>query len=278
MTKVKQARNLLDFLARAVSAEKSPYSLLLQTEVEALRGYTETYLYHEHLEKDNRPCYFFQFAERAAAHGLRYLGEAELRVMVPSNYPPEIANVLQLLSQDLIHLEQYMNFLRNRLFRQTLLCHANLTPNYGLRWERLRPFHFRSRARPQDASLNVAAPGVSTFQGSDGAAVNTSMPLMKAALAALADAWPCALAFTELVRQARARLLAAGATTVESEAAAVAALGPTLLSVYASGTPPATRGRTPLATGGARSQRTAAGDSAGPPPGGAAEARHQPVS
>jgi methyltransferase-like protein/SAM-dependent methyltransferase len=236
LTKVKQARNLLDFLARAVAAEKSPYSLLLQTEVDAFRSYGETYLYHEHLEKDNRPCYFFQFADRAATHGLRYLGEAELRVMVPTNYPPEIANVLQVLSQDLIHLEQYMDFLRNRLFRQTLLCHANLTPNYGLRWERLRPLHFRSRARPEDEALDVAAPGVSTFLGSDGAVLTTSMPLMKAALLALKDAWPRALACPELAREARARLQAAGATTVESDAAAEAALGPTLLSVYASGT------------------------------------------
>jgi len=236
MTKVKQARNLLDFLARAVGAEKTPYGLLVQTEVEALRGYSDTYLYHEHLEKDNRPTYFFQFAERAGAHGLRYLGEAELRVMVPTNYPPEIASVLQVLSGDLIHLEQYMDFLRNRLFRQTLLCHANLTPNYGLRWERLRPFHFRSRARSQDAPLNVASTGVSTFLGLDGAVLTTSSSLMKAALAALGDAWPCALALPELLRQARARLQAAGVTTMESEAAAEAALGSTLLSVYASGT------------------------------------------
>jgi methyltransferase-like protein/SAM-dependent methyltransferase len=237
LTKVKQARNLLDFLAQAVGTEKTPYGLHVKNEVEAIRGYSDTYLFHEHLEKDNRPCYFFQFAQRAGSHSLRYLGEAELRVMVPSNYPPEIANVLKVLSQDLVHLEQYMDFLRNRLFRQTLLCHANLTPNYGLRWERLRPCSFRSRARPQDSALDVASTGVSTFHGPDGAVLTTSLPLMKAALAALGDAWPAALPLPELLRQSRARLQAAGATAYESEAAAEAALGPTLLSVYASGTP-----------------------------------------
>ncbi len=237
LTKVKQARNLLDFLTQAVGHEKTPYGLLVHNEVEAIRGYRDSYLYHEHLEKDNRPCYFFKFAERASAHGLRYLGEAELRVMVPTNYPPEIANVLKVLSHDLIHLEQYMDFLRNRLFRQTLLCHANLTPNYGLRWERLRPLHFRSRARPQDANLNITSTETSKYYAPGGGVLTTSMPLMKAAMAALADAWPVALSLPELIRQARARLQAAGATTVESDAAAEGALGPTLLSVYASGTP-----------------------------------------
>lgn len=34
--------------------------------------------------------YFHQFAERAAARGLHYLGEADMRSMVPGNVPPDI--------------------------------------------------------------------------------------------------------------------------------------------------------------------------------------------
>jgi methyltransferase-like protein/SAM-dependent methyltransferase len=233
-TKVKQARNLLDFLARATGAEKTTYSLLLQTEVESFRRYSDAYLYHEHLERDNRPVYFFQFAQRAAAHGLRYLGEADFRAMVPGNYPPEIENVLKMLSQDAIHLEQYMDFLRNRMFRQTLLCHRDLMPIYGVRWETLRSFHIGSRAAPQGGPLDLRSGAVGTFASPDGAVLTTAMPLMKSALTVLADAWPCALPFTDLLRQARARLKSAGEPTSESESADTQSLGQALLSVYLS--------------------------------------------
>jgi methyltransferase-like protein len=42
----------------------------------------------------------------AGRHASRYL-------------PREVESVLH----GLIHLEQYMDFLRNRMFRQTLICH-----------------------------------------------------------------------------------------------------------------------------------------------------------
>ncbi len=146
--RVKQARNLLDFLAKASTKDEGPYGRLLRQELEAFHRSADSYLFHEHLEEHNEPIYFYQFAERAAAKGLRYLGETDLRVMVPGNYPPEIANVLHMLAQDNIHLEQYMDFLRNRMFRQTLLCHDNVQPNYGLRWQQLRGFYVASPARP----------------------------------------------------------------------------------------------------------------------------------
>src|SRR5690349_3816600 len=104
--KVKQARNLLDFLAKSVANEASPYSLNLKNELEMFRSSSDTYLFHEHLEDVNEPIYFFEFAERVQAQGLQYLGEADMRVMVPANFPPEIENVIQMLAQDHIHLEQ----------------------------------------------------------------------------------------------------------------------------------------------------------------------------
>jgi SAM-dependent methyltransferase len=146
--RVQQARNLLDFLARATAAEHTPYSLLLGSELDSIRRQSDSYLFHEHLEESNEPLYFYQFAERAAAHGLRYLADVDLRAMVPANFPPEIANVLQMLSPDLIHLEQYTDFLRNRTFRQTLLCHQNLSPSYALRPQQLTAFHVASPVKP----------------------------------------------------------------------------------------------------------------------------------
>jgi SAM-dependent methyltransferase len=69
-TKVRQARNLLDFLAKAVGTESSPYGALLRSEVESIRRSSDSYLFHEHLEDENSPVYFFEFAERAAVYCL----------------------------------------------------------------------------------------------------------------------------------------------------------------------------------------------------------------
>ena len=90
-----------------------------------------------------------EFAERLAAKGLRYLGESEFRVMVPStSFPPEVQSRLQALAPSFLEMEQYMDFLRNRMFRQTLVCHAHLQPNYDVRAERLASFQVASPLRP----------------------------------------------------------------------------------------------------------------------------------
>jgi methyltransferase-like protein len=230
---VRQARNLLDFLAKSVGKENTPYSLLLQGELESVRRSSDSYLYHEHLEDVNEPVYFYQFAERAAAHGLKYLGEVDLRVMVPGNYPPEVENVLQMLAQDHIHMEQYMDFLRNRMFRQTLLCHKNLNPNYALRGEQLTAFHIASPARAVADKPDICSTEAEKFETPDGITLNSREPLVKAAMMELAEVWPHALAFKTLLAKARERLQAAGQKEPAELNEDTRSLGQALLTFYA---------------------------------------------
>ena len=155
--RVQQARNLLEFLAKSATAETTPYSLLLRNELQIFQRTPDSYVCHEHLEEVNEPLYFHQFAERAAAKGLQYLGEADLCAMAPANFPPEVQEVLRMLAADVIHLEQYMDFLRNRTFRQTLLCHEDLRFSRRLRVEEMAKFYAprlpsRSSRRPDIVS------------------------------------------------------------------------------------------------------------------------------
>jgi len=174
--RVGQARKLLDFLAKSVARENSPYSLLLQSELDMVSRQDDSYLFHEHLEDVNEPLYFHQFVDRAAAKGLRYLGEADFQTMVPGNFPPEVESVLQVLSPDNIHLEQYMDFLRNRLFRQTLLCHAKATPRYTLHPRQLAAFHVASAARPVSEQPDLASAAPESFRGPHGFVLTSSDP------------------------------------------------------------------------------------------------------
>lgn len=226
-----QARKLLDFLADSTSRQNSTYGQQLKAEVEVLRRSQDSYLYHEHLEPCNEPLYFHQFIDRARSKGLQYLGEAQLDVMLPANYPPEIAKVLQMLSADDIHLEQYMDFLRNRMFRQTLLCHQHIVRNTGLRAEQLSAFHVGSAMRPKNAKLDLASTEAEEFQTADGLGVTIGEPLLKAALCHLAEVWPQAVAFNELRSIARGRL---GGPPVDANVQAndIQTLGRLLLSCY----------------------------------------------
>ena len=125
-TQAQQARALLDWMAKSAPGENTPYAMQLRNEVEELRKLPDAYIFHDFLEPFNAPVYFHQFVELARAHGLQYLGESELATMLPQNFASETAQTLQRIAPDLVRSEQFMDFLRNRQFRQTLLVHADV--------------------------------------------------------------------------------------------------------------------------------------------------------
>jgi methyltransferase-like protein/SAM-dependent methyltransferase len=202
--RVAQARAFLDFLGKATPEDAGPMATFVRSERDMLRGHGDSYVLHEHLEEHNEAVYFHQFVERARGHGLRYLGEADLRVMLPSNLP-DAAEALERMT-DVVRREQYMDFLRNRMFRQTLLVHEGREPDYRLRPERLAGLHVASPVRPPAGAFDLAGPAAVRFTSSDDLSVTSEAPLTKAALLVLSEAWPQAVALERLLSLARARL------------------------------------------------------------------------
>jgi SAM-dependent methyltransferase len=143
-----QGRALLDFLAKSVPTKDSAYGTMLQAELDLLGQLSDNYILHDHLEQANEPLYFHEFAERAGAAGLRYLGEADFNVMVTDALPQDIARTLQHISKDILRTEQYMDFVRNRTFRQTLLCHEDIVLRRALAPDVLKGLAVASSARP----------------------------------------------------------------------------------------------------------------------------------
>jgi methyltransferase-like protein/SAM-dependent methyltransferase len=207
-TRIAQARALLDFLAQAVGQQpENPYPALLKLETEALKQSEDWYLYHEHLEEINVPVYFHQFVERAQAHGLKFLGESIVRQMVPGNYPKETEEVLQRLSNDIIHMEQYMDFLRNRMFRHTLLCHPEQKPDYTINAQRLFGLSIGTPLQPVNPLPDLATTASERFNMPGSASsVQVTDPLSKHAVMVLVEAWPGTVPFEQVCREARRRL------------------------------------------------------------------------
>ena len=205
--RIEQARAMLDFLAGAVPQEGNAYGQVLARELDLLARCSDSYLYHEHLEPTNAPLYFHQFADRAAAHGLQYLAEADFAAMLTGRFPPEVAATLEGISADIIHLEQYMDFVRNRQFRQTLLCREGLKVRRALSPGVMRGMYVASAARREgkgsgDGALDLDDRVEVTWRAPGGALATASHAVSKAALELLAQRWPLGWPLEELLAEA----------------------------------------------------------------------------
>ena len=205
-TRIDQARALINFLADAVPSRESPYGLLISGELASMQTWSDTYIFHESLEVHNEPVYFHQFAERAAAHKLRYLGEANFSAMLASQFASDIATTLSEIGRDIVEMEQYMDFVRNRMFRQTLLCHAETQLDRTLSGKSCENMFVRSYLQPATDMVDLHSPETADFRSPQGAAVTAKTPFQKASLLVLAQEYPAAIPFAELVTRARALL------------------------------------------------------------------------
>lgn len=230
--RVAQARALIDFLARAAAQQSGPYAMLLQRELALLSRTGDDYIYHEHLEEDNRPVYFHEFAERLRGHGLQYLAETDVHMMLTRGMDDETQQTLERVSSDLISLEQYADFVRNRQFRASLICRADVSLRRSLGPDSIMGFRigFPAKAGPIDLTPGLAQ----GFENADGMTVTSSLALTKAALVVLRQLWPLDLSFAELFARA-AGLLAEGGIGVDDAAAGKVALAADLLECLVAG-------------------------------------------
>jgi methyltransferase-like protein/tRNA1(Val) A37 N6-methylase TrmN6 len=226
------ARTLIAFLNAHV-AKDNAYGLLLDQELAILEESGDYYLLHDHMEKINLPCYFHEFIERAGGQGLAYLGEADLGSMLVETFPDEVKRQLSLLSSDRVHLEQYLDFLHNRQFRQTLLAHPQ-----ALRMQAPQPLQLRHLlicAELDRENVNDAIAGNAPvrFVASNGVVVTSADPLVKAALVVLAESFPSSMGLDVLYRAALEHL---GKQPEPSrEAANLRILGEALLEFHGAG-------------------------------------------
>ncbi len=145
--KAEQARSMLQFILDSQDRTEPAYAAYLKSEMELLSRHRDAYLLHDHLEDINAPLYFHNFMERADRQHLTYLGDTDLFTMYPENLDEAVAATL-LKIPDIIKAEQYMDFIRNRRFRSTLLCHASLDINRRIDVDAIDQFHLTTLAFP----------------------------------------------------------------------------------------------------------------------------------
>jgi methyltransferase-like protein len=148
--KIAQSKELIKFLAES-SSEETAYGKYLRQELVVFSNSPDSYLAQNFLAAKNDAFYFQDFLKSAAKHKLVYLGDSVPSTMIVDNLPKRAAEQLKSLNIDLITKEQYMDFVRNRMFRSTLLCHSDSEINRNIDPLKILDFQLTSLVEQKSA-------------------------------------------------------------------------------------------------------------------------------
>jgi methyltransferase-like protein len=208
--RIAAARGALDRLRRAVDGLGALSSRYLLEEIAHLERAHPSYLLFEYLAEHNQAFLFSEFAADAEAAGLRYLCDTDLRTLFPSTYGTAVEDALAPI-EDGVELEQWLDFVTNRNFRQSVLCRtdADLPEDVAIDLDQFALLAFRSDLRPvgqprldHDQAIGFTLP--------EGAELKVSHPLTKAVVLLLATRYPDCLTLAEVMPAAVRRVEAAG--------------------------------------------------------------------
>jgi methyltransferase-like protein len=192
--RVAEARGLLRFLLEG-APEQHALGAAMRSHAERLLAHSDATLLHDELAEINDAVYFHEFAAHAARHGLQYLAEADFFEMQIGAASEPAAQAL-LAIDDPVRREQYLDFLKARMFRQTLLCRAELAIDRTPRPAVLERLAVATQAQPRG---EPDADGAQAFEGPTGSTLTTDHPLVIDALGRVAAAWPAAMWVLDLL-------------------------------------------------------------------------------
>ena len=194
------AREMLAVVGEGIPGD-DPYRRFSAAYTERVSGRSDAVLYHDDLEPDNRPLLFTDFVAEAAPHRLRYLAEADWFEMTLDRLPAAAAELLARQGDDRVAREQYMDFLKCRTYRQTLLCRAEVRLRDAPAADSVRELLAAAPVRPTSQRAEPAGRSKVEFRTPKGATLTTDHPLLKASLVVLGAAWPQRLSFATVVER-----------------------------------------------------------------------------
>ncbi|MGI4775442.1 MAG: methyltransferase regulatory domain-containing protein [Janthinobacterium lividum] len=220
-SKIQQSKLFLNFINESLEGSSSSYGNFLKEEARVINQREDSYLRHEYLSEDNKQFYFHEFIKMAKGEGLAYLGEANVHSMFLGNMPSKAVEKLQHV-KDIILTEQYMDFVQNRRFRCTLLCHEGLPINRNITPENINRFYITCNivtAKPEkEIDLKNSLETISFYLESlEGTNVSTSSSLMKAIFYTFAENKGNPLKSEELFKLASAKVSGYKLTDFEKE-------------------------------------------------------------
>ena len=198
--RVAKARSVLDQIAK-FSRAGSPYGELLRTEVKMLAR-PGRFLHPRRVPgAGERTLLFPRLRLRGRGTGADYLCEADIGDCIPEQINPEVGATLRMMSgNDLIPLEQYMDFFKGRTFRRTLLVKTAQAAKIkrALTPERMKDLHVSGRMKCSDQGN-----GMWTFSVPGRGAMYSGHDGVRQALQLLSEAFPATRTMAQLTREVR---------------------------------------------------------------------------
>jgi Predicted methyltransferase regulatory domain/Methyltransferase domain len=192
--RIEAARDLLRLLAGSWP-DGHEFGSIMRRQAERLLERGGETLFHDELAAVNEPVYFHQFVAHAVRHGLQYLAEADFFEMQTGVLPDAVSEEL-LRVEDPVRREQYLDFVKGRMFRQTLLCRSELEVDRSPDPLVVEGLAVSSPARAAGAPDGA---GRVTFEGPSGSTLTTDHPLVVRALERIGESWPGAVPVRQLI-------------------------------------------------------------------------------
>jgi ubiquinone/menaquinone biosynthesis C-methylase UbiE len=192
--RVSEAIRFLHFLVDSRPADDA-YRLLVQKQLEEMEKRSSESTFHDWLTDAYHPVSLTEFAEHARRHGLQYLSEAVLPPMNDPWYRSDMRAVVEgAAGGDVLKQEQMLDFMRARMFRETLLCRAERVVRRDFPAEHLRRLKLASQA----SSAPGEAPGTLVFTLPPGMSMESNHAGAIALLKELEASWPRPVSLAEL--------------------------------------------------------------------------------
>ena len=204
--RVRKAREFLEWLGTD-TMERGAYGPAIRHEAMHLLNDTQpAVLYHDDLSSINEPFSITAFVGHARRHGLEYVAEADYHEFNPALLGAEAQSRFEAMcGTDRVVNDQYLDFLKGRRFRQTLLCRAPAAPSTAnLHAAAVLGLDVSGHIRAEPAAgQEPARAGMIRFASSDGAAISTNHPVVQAALRHVGDVFPRPIRVEQLLALAR---------------------------------------------------------------------------
>ena len=204
VARLERAQNYLESLGTVFDGTEEVHTYYLKEEIERIRNAHPSYLYHEYLETYNEPMLLHDFISEGNNHGLDYICDIDLALQFPAYLGEKAEQLLSSVDEPIERLQQ-TDFLLNRNFHQSLLCHKALQPSREPDTEQLRNFAWIADLQPP-RKLDLRRIKPAPFTHVEGQKYEIAHPLTKAGIALLAEHFPAPVSYTELVSKAAKRV------------------------------------------------------------------------
>jgi SAM-dependent methyltransferase len=186
--------NLLEKLLHA-RPDGDAYRQLLEGQLATMRRRSPRTLFHDELSEVYHPVLLTTFVEHARRHGLEYLSEAVLPPPTDPGFRPELMESLRgIAGEDIVALEQMLDYARMRMYHETLLIRGGHSVRREFAAEPFRKMRFTASATSSPGEREEAR----VFTLADGLKVGCDQPSANAVMERLIAARPHTVGYDEI--------------------------------------------------------------------------------